>query len=214
MNEKGFFSVITVIIVVSGVGIGIVYANAALGMSGPEPQSTSGPFELNLVEIMDADFNSSLGAQPIFDLLQNGQLESTANISLPAHKAIHFSIVSYDMGNASVDTQFLKVVGTVGDEVEVIDGMVAMGDNVSQHWESEVTTFSASEVLHTFTILNGTGVLVNIPVIAGDTEYGTFYLNTTGSLTWQCEAACGSGPNGWNGPMSTPGWMTGEIEVN
>lgn len=162
---------------------------------------------------MDADYNLSIGAQPIFYVLQDGALTSTANLSLPSHRAIHVSIVSYDMGNASVDPQFLKVTGMVGNSVEVINGMIAMGDNTSQAWKTDVSTFNASKVLHTFTILNGTDILVNIPVIAGDTEYGTFYLNTTGTYSWQCEASCGSGSSGWSGPMSTPGWMMGTIEV-
>lgn len=216
MNEKSFYSIIVAIIVIGGVGIGIAYANSVLGSSNSTQQSSNsnGPYDLNLVEIMDANFNSTIGAQPIFYVLQNGGLTSSANISLPAHKAIYVSIVSYDMGNASVDPQFLKVTGTVGSEVQVINGTTAMGDNVSLSWEKSMSSFEASQVLHTFTILNGTSVLLNIPVIAGDTEYGTFYLNSTGSFIWQCEAACGSGGSGWNGPMSTPGWMTGSVSVN
>lgn len=215
MDEKVFYSLVAAIIVIGGIGIGVAYANSVLGGAGSTLQNApaTGPYDLNLVEIMDANYNSSLGAQPVFYVLQDGQLTSTANISLPANRAIHISIVSYDMGNASVDPQFLKVSGTVGNSVEVINGTVAMGDNVSQSWKTGMTTFSASEVLHTFTILNGTNVLLNIPVIAGDTEFGTFYLNSTGSFTWQCEAACGSGPSGWSGPMSTPGWMSGTIDV-
>lgn len=214
MDERGFYAIIAAIIVVGGVGIGVAYANSVLGAAGSIQQSvSSGPYDLNLVEIMDVNYNSTIGAQPVFYVLQNGDLTSSANISLPAHRAIHITITSYDMGNASVNSQYLKVTGTVDNSVEVINGTVAMGNNVSQAWKTSATTFSASEVLHTFTILNGTNILLNIPVIPGDTEFGTFYLNSTGSFTWQCEAACGSGSNGWSGPMSTMGWMTGAIEV-
>lgn len=214
MNERGFYAIVAAIIVIGGIGVGVIYANSVLGAQNSTNKSVStGPYDLDLVEIMDANYNSTLGAQPVFYVLSNGELTSSANISLPANRAIHISIVSYDMGNASVENQFLAVKGTVGNTVEVINGTIAMGANVSQKWELKASAFPASEVLHTFTILQGAKILLNIPVVAGDTEFGTFYLNSTGTFTWQCEAACGSGSSGWGGPMSTPGWMTGAIEV-
>lgn len=215
MKENGYYTVIVAIIVIGGIGIGVTYGYSVTGHTGSTAgtSGSNGPYSLNLVEIMDVNYNSTLGAQPAYYMVQNGELVSTANISLPSHRAIHISITSYDMGNASVDPQYLKVAGTVGNEVSVVRGMIAMGNNVSQAWETNLSVFSASEVLHTFTILNGTHVLVNIPVIPGDTEFATFYLNTTGTLSWQCEAACGSGSAGWEGPMSTPGWMEGTIQV-
>lgn len=180
----------------------------------PPAQTTAPVFYLSLMEIMDVSYNSTAGAQPIFYVVENGTLVSSANIYLPAHTKIVLTVTSYDMGNASVAPQFLKVQGTVGNALSVINGMVASGANTSQQWERQMTTFNASQVLHTFTILKGTTVLLNIPVVAGDTEMGTFYLNSTGTFTWQCEAACGTGSSGWEGAMSTPGWMEGTVYVS
>lgn len=185
----------------------------AVQVSESVPSLAPQTFYLNLMEIMDVSYNSTVGAQPIFYVVENGSLVSSANIYLPSHTKIVVTVTSYDMGNASVAPEFLTVQGTVGNVVSVINGMMASGTNTSMVWEKDMTTFNASNVLHTFTILNGTSVLLNIPVVAGDTEMGTFYLNSTGTFAWQCEAACGTGSSGWEGAMSTPGWMAGTVYV-
>ncbi len=213
MGEKAFYAVILSIVVIGGIGIGVSYYHAVSPTPEKATTTITGPYHLDLVEIMDASFNQSAGAQPIFYVINNGTLESTANIRLPSHTEIVVTITSYDMGNASVPKEFLKATGLVGNKVLAINSTIAMGDNTSQKWEMTLTSFPASQVLHTFTILNGSSVLVNIPVMPGYTEIAQFYLNSTGSFTWQCEAACGTGPSGWGGPMATAGWMTGTVTV-
>ncbi|EQD47830.1 hypothetical protein B1B_12147, partial [mine drainage metagenome] len=65
-----------------------------------------------------------------------------------------------------------------------------------------------------FTILSSTGsVLVNVPVPMSSVVHASFYINQTGTFNWQCEVDCGSGPTGWGGAMSTPGWMMGSVKV-
>ncbi len=216
MNEKTFYAIITVIIAVGGIGIGAVYYHTMSTSGGGK--SVTGTeisvYHLNLMEIMDGNYNSSVGAQPIFYVIQNGHLQSSSNISVPSHVEIQLTITSYDMGNGSVDPKYLAVQGTSGDRVTLIDGMNASGTNTSSMWAQQVSSFSPSQVVHTFTILNGTSVLVNIPMVAGDTEIATLYLNNTGTFIWQCEVACGTGASGWEGAMSTPGWMEGSVSVH
>lgn len=210
MNEKVFYAIVTVIVVVGGIGVGVAYYHAPAANVVKQKQ---GPYDLNLVEVMDANFGGGLGAQPRFYAVDNGSLQSVANITLPSDTQIVVTITAYDMGNASVAKQFLKPIGVVGNQIEVINGTVAMGDNVSKQWETNLSSFPASQVLHTFTILQGSTTVVNIPVMPGFTEVTSFYLNNTGSYTWQCEASCGSGSTGWGGPMSTAGWMEGSVYV-
>lgn len=210
MNERIFYSFVSAIIIMGGIGIGVAYHDIPVAGTSSHAQ---GPFHLNLVEVMDANFGNGLGAQPRYYVVDNGGLSSSANISLPSGTLITVTITAYDMGNASVAGQFLNVTGVVGNHVEVINGTTAMGANTSRQWTTNLSYFPASKVLHTFTILQGSNVLVNIPVVPGFTEIASFYMNNTGSYTWQCEAACGTGFNGWSGPMSAMGWMAGQVEV-
>lgn len=210
MRESLFYAIITVIIIVGGISVGVAYDQM---VNGGSSSHNVGEYHLDIVEVMDANFGGNMGAQPRYYIVSGNTLESAANITLPLETRITVTITAYDMGNASVDNQFLKVIGVVGDSVEIIDGEVAMGDNISQEWETNVSSFPAAKVLHTFTILQGTTTLVNIPVMPGYTEIASFYLNNSGSYVWQCEAACGTGSSGWSGAMSTPGWMQGAVYV-
>lgn len=212
MQEKFFYAIISAIVIIGGVGVGVAYYHVPIANGNSAQQGE--PYHLNLVEVMDANFGNGNGAQPKFYEVQNGSLQSSANITLPSSTEIVITITAYDMGNASVASQYLKAVGLVGDTVQVINGAVAMGANTSQQWSTNMSSFPASKVLHTFTILNGSNTLVNIPVMPGYTEIASFYLNNTGSYTWQCEASCGTGSTGWSGPMSAVGWMAGNVFVN
>lgn len=214
MHERTVYAILAAIIIIGGFGVGISISVASFHV----PVKTDslmevGVYHLDLVEIMDVSYNSTAGSQPKYYVVENGSLESSANISLPSHVRIQVTIVSYDMANASVDPQYLKVIGTVGGVVTVINGSIASMANTSMKWSQNMSLFNASQVLHTFTIFTPSSTLLNIPVIAGDTETASFYLNSTGTLSWQCEAACGSGPDGWGASMDTSGWMEGTVSV-
>lgn len=213
MREKVFYAIVTAIVVIGGIGVGVAYYHAPALQSTPGNSHNSGVNHLDIVEVMDANFGGNYGAQPRYYVVENGNLQSSANITLPSNTEIVATVTSYDMGNASVGSQYLKPIGVIGSHIEAIQGSVAMGDNVSQQWESNLSAFPASQVLHTFTILQGSTTIVNIPVMPGYTEIASFYLNNTGSYVWQCEAACGTGSTGWGGPMSAPGWMAGTVYV-
>ena len=214
MQEKVFYAIVSAIVIIGGVGIGVAYDHqVAVISSHSSNQQMIGAYHLDLIEVMDANYNSSVGAQPRYYEVVNGSLQSTSNITLPTHTKITVTITSYDMGNASVPSQYLTASGILNDKVLAINGTTAMGSNTSESWSTNMTSFPASKVLHTFTILQGSSTIVNIPVMAGYTEIASFYLNSTGSMTWQCEAACGTGSSGWGGAMSTAGWMTGTVYV-
>ena len=213
MQEKVFYAIVTAIVVIGGVGVGVAYYHAPVVRTAPGNSQGSGAYHLNLIEVMDANYGGNAGAQPRYYTVENGALQSAANITLPSHTRIIVTITAYDMGNASIQKQYLTATGVVGNTVQVINGSIAMGDNTSQAWESNLSSFPASQVLHTFTIVSGSSTVMNIPVMPGYTEIASFYLNNTGSYSWQCEAACGTGSSGWSGPMSTAGWMQGVVYV-
>lgn len=80
-------------------------------------------------------------------------------------------------------------------------------------------SYGGWEVTHTFTILQQGQIILNVPTFAGTNPSGgaittaQFYLNNTGTYTWQCFVPCGDELNGWGGAMATAGWMTGVVEV-
>jgi heme/copper-type cytochrome/quinol oxidase subunit 2 len=73
-----------------------------------------------------------------------------------------------------------------------------------------VTSLPTSEITHTFTV---PGLSLNLPMASDSTIVAYFKTGAAGSFVWLCESACGSGADGSQGAMITPGWMTGAITV-
>ncbi len=216
-SKNGLFAGGMVLIFVIGIFVGLVVGGFThKGATTQQGVTTAQPYQLSLVEIMDVSFtpNKSLGAQPQFYVVgANGELGSSANITFPTNRKIIVTITSYDMGSAPTASQYSKVSGTVNDQITLIDGAIASGGNTSLIWKTEVSSVPVSKIIHTFTIPS---LHINIPVIAGYTETAVIppiSKNKAGSYNWQCEAACGSGKSGWEGPMATPGWMMGTVNV-
>ncbi|MDG6908543.1 MAG: hypothetical protein JRN20_22470 [Nitrososphaerota archaeon] len=211
-RDLGIATVAVIAALIIAAALGYYFATITVVSNGstPSPQGSQNPYVLNLVEIMDAKYNSTVGAQARYYVATSSGLESSANLTIPSHTLIELVITSYDMGNLTPPAQYEKVTGTVGNQITVINGMVASGDNVSQQWEQNYTTVPSGLILHTFTVpqLN-----LNIPVVAGDTEIAYFYANSTGTFTWMCMTPCGYGADGLSGAMNAPGWMTGSLTV-
>ena len=233
MNERIFYAVVTVIIVFGGIGIGVAYHDSigTANASSTSPGTTSAqaasvqPYSLTLVITTQNYFNSTAGQQPAFFVLQNNTLKSSANIVLPSNVPIQLTVRNYDDGPASTAQQYSKVVGTTNDQVAIYN------DTLIQSYAIDPTNTSASgiaitggivtnyvdnlSISHTFTIFSNSthNVVVNIPILPLTVEQATFELNQPGGYYWQCEAACGAGNSGFTGAMSTPGWMTGYVNV-
>ncbi|MDA8442463.1 MAG: hypothetical protein M0Z55_08810 [Peptococcaceae bacterium] len=126
-----------------------------------------------------------------------------ANLTLPKNQDVTIAIESYDDGNAGIPAGDNKVTGTVG-------GSMALDGNT-------VTSIPTNNVAHTITI-SSIGLNVPIAVKTASEKYSTteftFHTpSTPTALTWQCEAACGSGKDGWEGAMITNGWMKGIFNI-
>ncbi len=170
------------------------------------------PYRLNLVEIMDVNFNKSVGAQPRFYVIgNNGRLKSSAGIFIPANRKILLTITSYDMGNAPVLSQYTHISGTINNKILLIKSAVASGSDVHKQWGVNVSSIPKSKIIHTFTI---SSLGINIPVEAGSTEIAVLKpIKKSGIYYWGCMAACGSGKSGWGSAMATNGWMRGKSIV-
>jgi len=111
----------------------------------------------------------------------------------------------YDMG----DTPLPK--GSPFTTVQGVVGGVAYADGHAY------TALAPEKVAHTFTIPQ---LHINVP-LPGDTTTGkpygvvtfTFRTGAAGSYYFQCFDPCGTGANGWEGPMVTKGYMHGTLTV-
>jgi hypothetical protein len=167
-------------------------------------------YQLALIEPMNSAWNKTL-AQPQFFVVGKGGLGTSANISLPVKTMIQLTIVSYDTPTMGSTDQQGVVTGTVGGTVFMINGTTAMSSDTPQQWGENVTSVPGASLAHTFTIQQ---LGINIPIVGGDTMVAYLYFNSPGTYVWICETPCGFGPNGSQGAMSTPGWMTGTVTVS
>lgn len=238
-SEKVFYSIISAIIIIGGISIGAAYYGAVA--SAPSTTTTA-PAASSLTLIITPSGWYANGTastdQPAYLMVgPNGTLESTANINLPSHTLITLRLIDYDgyglepnIGptGTSNDSAYAKVTGTVGN-VEYVYNSTNINTTLPNQSTSGVnvpTGFAVSQFnwqngsnggydeAHTFTVLNGSQIMLNIPTPGDSTVVAQFYLNNTGTFTWQCFVPCGAGPTGWEGAMITAGWMTGTIHVS
>lgn len=177
---------------------------------------TGSPYVLTMIISTNNIYNSTFGDQPAYYVLGSHGLESSANISLPAHRLIKLVIVNYDDGAANLTSpQYDAVAGTLNNVVTEVNNdninssqglsgiQIVGGENVS--------SVSADNIAHTFTIPQ---IGLNIPIEPSSTVAAYFTLNQTGTFTWFCMTECGAGPTGILGAMATAGWMTGSVTVS
>ena len=216
--------ILLVIVVLSAATFGITYNFTHAVQKTP---AVSGPYKLTLVVTTNNYYNSTVGSQPVYYVLQNGSLQSSAYIQLPAQQNIQLTIISYDDGpafplgdpslpagsNNSGVASLYNVSGTVGNVEKVINNTNVNstangGINISGG--AVVSSLAHYGVSHTFTVSQ---LGLNIPIPPSSTVVANLYFSQQGTYHWQCEAPCGSGPTGWNGAMSTTGWMMGTLNV-
>ncbi len=124
---------------------------------------------------------------------------------VPANSLVTVTLRDSDMG----DTPLPK--GSPFTTVQGIVGGVAYADGHAY------TALAPEKVAHTFTIPQ---LHINVP-LPGDTTTGkpygivtfTFHTGAAGSYYFQCFDPCGTGTNGWEGPMMTRGYMRGTLTV-
>lgn len=143
----------------------------------------------------------------------------TTTLQAPAHSVVTIRIENYDSATPLLNNFYAKAQGTIGNNIKV-DGVT----------ETQIDPEHAS---HTFTIhsipssaqdwlyvsVPVTGVADNAPADDAGmpnkpavTEF-SFVTLGPGHYIWQCIDPCGSGFDGFGGPMSTKGYMSGTIDV-
>ena len=211
--------------VLAGAGLGLAVTQGG-GFNGTGTTVTvtstvnggnaSAPYVLNLIVTTENTFNSTVGTQPAYFVLGPNGLESSANISLPAHRTIELVITNYDDGNASLlDPKYANVMGTT-DGVELVYNNTAINstqgpNGITLSGSQSVANLPLSEISHTLTVPS---LGLNLPIPTESTTIAYFTTGAAGSFTWLCETNCGYGPDGTLGAMSTQGWMSGVLNVS
>lgn len=132
-----------------------------------------------------------------------------ADLTVPAHSKVTFVITNFDDATPLPTPMFAKVTGTVGGTMSVQPISAGAPNNAGKATvESQV---DPNDVSHTFTA--PTLGKLNIPVPAHSRVTFTVETGAAGSIPWVCTDPCGSGPDGLQGAMDTPGYMSGTITV-
>jgi len=152
---------------------------------------------------------------------QTKQWVHTTYFEVPANTRVNITVLGYDGCTPLRNPVFGRVTGTIGG-VEYVNGKPT----------SLLNSWSGCNVQHTFT-MPGLGISVPIaspttlnannnlcgtsPCTSGPHQVVTFSFMTPaagGNFSWQCIVPCGGGfVDGNGGPMSTPGYMGGQMEV-
>jgi hypothetical protein len=173
-------------------------------------------YTLTLVITTNNMFNSTVGDQPAYFVLGPNGLQSSANIALPANRLIQVVIVNYDNGNATPSSPvYYNVNGTVGNMMTVVNNTVVNSSEGSAGivitGSQTISSLPPALISHTFTVPQ---FGLNLPVPANGTVIADFMTGGPGNYVWTCTTPCGSGVNGTEGAMDTPGWMTGTLSVS
>ena len=199
ISEKALYSIIIAIILVGGVGIGVAYYKE-VSTTSTSPTSEGTTSLTLLVSTQNWFKNASIARdQPAFFVVEpNGQLSSSAVITLPAHKLITLTIIDYDSGlspiigpnGTSNNSTYAKVTGTVGGVAYIYNGTSPYvnatlsgnsSNNISiikgQGWAvSSLPWVGGSsggwEITHTFTIIQNGQIILNVPTFAGTNPSG------------------------------------------
>jgi hypothetical protein len=144
----------------------------------------------------------------------------TTNLKVPAHSLVTVTINNYDSATPLLNSYYAVPRGVVGNSISV-DG-------------KPVTAADPNKVSHTFTIHSIVSssqpwLFVSVPLtaVASDakadaagmpnqpvvTTFSFVTPDKPGDYIWQCFDPCGSGFDGFGGPMSTKGYMSGTLTV-
>ncbi|HEY1351506.1 MAG TPA: hypothetical protein VGF67_17945 [Ktedonobacteraceae bacterium] len=127
---------------------------------------------------------------------------SPNNLTVPANSLVTVTLHDYDLGDTPLpaNSPFTTVQGTVGG-VAYLNG-------------HPYTSLAPEKIAHTFTIPT---LHLNIPFPGDGKESDvisfTFHTGKAGSYAFQCFDPCGTGSSGFEGPMSTRGYMLGLLTV-
>jgi hypothetical protein len=148
------------------------------------------------------------------------------NMVVPTHALVTITIDNYDGATTLLNPYYAVPHGVVNDAT-LQPGPIYVNNN-------PVTSVDPTNVSHTFTIHSVVSssqpwLFVSVPVTAVssdaktdaaglplqpmETQFSFVTPDKPGDYIWQCFDPCGTGFNGFGGPMSTKGYMSGTLSV-
>jgi heme/copper-type cytochrome/quinol oxidase subunit 2 len=127
---------------------------------------------------------------------------SPNNLTVPANSLVTVTLHDYDLGDTPLpgNSPFTTVQGTVGG-VAYLNG-------------HPYSSLAPEKIAHTFTIPT---LHLNVPFPGDGKESDsisfTFRTGKAGTYVFQCFDPCGTGSSGFEGPMSTKGYMMGVLTI-
>ena len=133
-----------------------------------------------------------------------------SSFSVPQYSTVTITVTNFDDATplAAGSEQYATATGVTGPlSIETLD---AAHPNAAAPVTHATRLDPATGVSHTFTVAK---LGLSVPIAPKSRTTFTFHTLGTGTFTWQCMDPCGSGDNGWSGPMDTKGFMTGSMTV-
>ena len=156
----------------------------------------------------------------------------TTNLVVPAHALVTITIENYDSATPLLNSYYSIPRGTLNNSMTV-DGQ--------EQTSADPTNVSHTFTIHSIPNAKQPWLFVSVPVTGAPpacdpaqpdvkppdcvpsdaagmpnqptvTEF-SFYTGDPGTYIWQCFDPCGANYNGFGGPMSTKGYMSGTINV-
>ena len=215
---------IALVVVVAGITfVALHFIAAQPTVINYVPEASGG--QVNVV--MQTDPQNSVTNKPDWPsyFIQNPQTKQwvhTTYFEVPANTRVNMTIIEYDGCTPLRNPIWGHVTGTIGG-VETVNGAPV----------SLLNSWSGCNVGHTFT-MPALGINVPLaspttlsennnlcgtsPCTSGPHEVVKFSFMTPtvgGTFRWQCIIPCGLGYlDGNGGPMGTPGYMSGQMEVD
>jgi hypothetical protein len=212
------------VVVVAGIVFVVIHIIlAAPPVEDYTPYASGG--QVNVVLQTDAQNTVTNHPDWVSYFIQNPQTKQwvhTTYFAVPANTRVNMTIIEYDGCTPLRNPIWGHVTGTIGG-VEDVNGSPV----------SVLNSWSGCNVGHTFT-MPALGINVPLaspttlkennnlcgtsPCTSGPHEVVTFSFRTPavgGTFRWQCIIPCGLGYlDGNGGPMGTPGYMAGQMEVD
>lgn len=131
-----------------------------------------------------------------------------STLTLPAHSDVVITITNFDDATALAagSEQYAAATGITAPMS--ITTMDPADPNAPGTTTKAIKLDPATGVSHTLTIAK---LGLSIPIAPKSITTFTYHTGAAGSFGWQCMDPCGSGPTGWDGAMSTKGYMQGQV---
>ncbi len=220
---------VTTLLIAFAAVVALVVFVAMHFIGGTPPVEDYTPYASNgqVNVVLQTDAQNTVTNKPawVSYFIQNPQTKQwvhTTYFEVPANTRVNMTIYEYDGCTPLRNPTWGQVSGTIGD-VEYVNGTPTPFLN----------SWSQCSVGHTFT-MPALGINVPLaspttlkenqnlcsvsPCTSGPHQVVTFSFMTPavgGTFRWQCVIPCGLGYlDGNGGPMATPGYMSGQMEVD